>query len=185
MGSKSISTAFAIAPPSPEEHEIKSLWVALQVAGKQLEKRGIAFGKACYEYRSKYAAPGRRTDLVTSVTRSETFEEFCDRIEIVRMTAYRWIARYETVLGERIAPTPTLATPEENWVDEPALVAPTTTIPMTTTERDNQQLRDFIYRLQSVTGALKTLVANDCSELLEYPNLVAAAHILAGIIKKL
>lgn len=54
-----------------------------------------------YEYRENHSAQGRRTDLVTDVTKSETFEEFCDRLGIVRMTAHRWIAKYEESIGSR------------------------------------------------------------------------------------
>lgn len=92
-----------------EEQQIKSLWTALQVAEGQREKRGLQFGQAVFEYRKKHAAPGRRTDLnlVLNETRSETFEEFCDRLGIVRSTAYRWIAKYEESIGTRLPkPTP-------------------------------------------------------------------------------
>lgn len=87
-----------------EEQQIKSLWTALQVAEGQREKRGLQFGQAVCEYRKKHAAPGRRTDLnlVLNETRSETFEEFCDRLGIVRSTAYRWIAKYEESIGTRL-----------------------------------------------------------------------------------
>lgn len=94
-----------------EEQNIKSLWTALRVAEKQTERRGLQFGQAMYEYREKHAAQGRRTDRVThpcnTVTKLETFEEFCDRLGIVRMTAYRWIAKYEQSIGARLLkPTP-------------------------------------------------------------------------------
>jgi hypothetical protein len=92
---------------SAEEQNIKSVWTALQVAEKQTEKRGLQFGQAMYEYREKHSASGRRTDLVSSETRLETFEEFCDRLNIPRATAYRWIAKYEESIGTRLPkPTP-------------------------------------------------------------------------------
>jgi hypothetical protein len=86
-----------------EEQKIKSLWTALQVAEGQLEKCGLPFGQAMYEYREKHSAQGRRTDLVTSVTKSETFEEFCNRLGIVSRRAYRWIAKYEISVGTRLS----------------------------------------------------------------------------------
>jgi hypothetical protein len=85
-----------------EEQRIKSLWTALRVAEEQTEKRGLQFGQAMFEYREKHSASGRRTDLVPSGTRLETFEEFCDRIDIPRTTAYRWIAKYEESIGTRL-----------------------------------------------------------------------------------
>jgi hypothetical protein len=86
-----------------EEQQIKSLWTALQVAEGQREKRGLQFGQAVYEYREKHSGQGRRTDLVSSETRLETFEEFCDRLNIPRATAYRWIAKYEEFIGTRLS----------------------------------------------------------------------------------
>jgi hypothetical protein len=60
-----------------------------------------------YEYREKHSGQGCRTDLVSSETRLETFEEFCDRVNIPRATAYRWIAKYEESIGTRLPkPTP-------------------------------------------------------------------------------
>ena len=57
MGSKSVSTTSARKTSSPSiEQKIKVLWTALQVAGKQQEKRGIDFGKALYELRESSQA---------------------------------------------------------------------------------------------------------------------------------
>ena len=186
MDSRTIPAAQKrVSPPAVEEQKIKVLWTALQVADKQQEKRGIEFGQAMYEYREKHSAQGRRTDLVTSVTKSETFEEFCDRLHIVRMTAYRWITRYEEIKGER--PTK----PKMTYVPKPIEIAPDPTPDpsprkgMTIVERDNQQLRDFTHRLTSVTSALKTLIANDAAECSEYHNMVKAAKVLAKVIEKL
>src|SRR5205809_8079583 len=105
------ATALELTPAAPissnsvsnsDEQHIRSLWTALRGADKQferaekqLQKRGLEFGKALYEYRAKYSAQGRRTDLVSDDTKSETFEAFCDRMEIARKTVYRWINRYE------------------------------------------------------------------------------------------
>jgi len=103
-------------PETIEEHNIKSLWTALQVAEKQIDKRGLQFGQAMYDCRERHSASGRRTDLVSksekSETRLETFEEFCDRLAIPRATAYRWIAKYEESIGTRL-PKPTPDTPSE------------------------------------------------------------------------
>jgi hypothetical protein len=85
-----------------EEQNITLLWKGLQVAEAQREKRGLRFGQAVYEYREKHSGQGRRTDLVSSETRLETFEEFCDRLNIPRATAYRWIAKYEEFIGTRL-----------------------------------------------------------------------------------
>jgi hypothetical protein len=85
-----------------EEQNITLLWKVLQVAEGQRDKRGLKFGQAMYEYREKHSASGRRTDLVSSEARLETFEEFCDRLSIPRATAYRWIAKYEEFIGTRL-----------------------------------------------------------------------------------
>ena len=47
------------------------------------------------------SSPGKRTDLVTYVTRSKTWQEYCEDIGIERMTAHRWLAAFE-VGSERV-----------------------------------------------------------------------------------
>ncbi len=186
MGSKSVSTTSARKTSSPSiEQKIKSLYTALQVADKQQEKRGLQFGQAMYKYREEHSAQGKRLDLVSVETKLETFEVFCDRLEISRATAYRWITRYEESVGERPIPTPSAA-PVVKYIPEPDPVPePPSKAPMTVEERDNQQLRDFTHRLVSVTSAMKTLIANGASECTEYPNVVKAAQALAKVIKTL
>jgi chemotaxis protein histidine kinase CheA len=172
-----------------EEQNIKSLWTALRVAEGQLEKRGLPFGQALYEYREKHSAQGRRTDLniVLNETRFETFEEFCDRLSIVRSTAYRWIAKYEESIGTRLLKSDSDKCPSENevepiaqrgtaskdvspsddsFVDDPALLesepttspAPTSTPVVTTEEKDRKQLRFLAHRLDSLSIALQQVV---------------------------
>ncbi len=51
--------------------------------------------------REKLSAPGRRTDLVTNVTRLHTWAEYCREIGIDRATAHRWLAIYEGMAGSR------------------------------------------------------------------------------------
>jgi len=129
-----------------EEQNIKSLWTGLQVAEKQNEKRGLQFGQAMYEYREKHSAQGQRSDLVSSETKSETFEEFCDRMGIPRATAYRWIARYKEAgkYSPFNSPSPT----------EPAPDVATEVAPRTIQERDRDALISLGRRLDSLTKAV-------------------------------
>jgi transposase-like protein len=170
-----------------EEQNIMLLWKVLQVAEGQREKRGLQFGQAVYEYRKKHAAPGRRTDLnlVLNETRSETFEEFCDRLGIVRSTAYRWIAKYEESIGTRLPkpnpdnrPNETTSykveaeptaqatsmdvSPDENSSsaedDLPPESEPTPTPVVSTEEKEQKHLCFLMKRLKSISIALKQVV---------------------------
>jgi hypothetical protein len=91
---------------SAEEQKVKSLWTALQVAEGQLEKRGLPFGQAMYEYREKHSTGGGRP-AKNCLGETVSFEGFCDRLNIPRATAYRWIAKYEESIGTRL-PKPVL-----------------------------------------------------------------------------
>lgn len=173
MGSKSVSTTSARKTSSPSiEQKIKVLWTALQVAGKQQEKRGIDFGKALYELRESSQA--RRNWL-----------EVIEKLGIPTATAYRWITRYEEVLGDRPKKLQPIHVAKPIEIAPEPIPEPAPRTGMTIEERDNQQLRDFTHRLTSVTSALKTLIANDASECSEYHNMVKAAKVLAKVIEKL
>ena len=171
-----------------EEQNIKSMWTALQVAEGQIEKRGLKFGEAMYEYREKHSAQGRRTDLVTPVTKSETFEEFCDRLGIVRMTAYRWVARYE----ESNLPKPDsseipIAEPEsEPEPTPPAAPAPTTPV-VSREEQDRKQLRCLVKRLSSISKALQQVVddAKWSQYEEEYDEVVSSGKKIAVLVELL
>ena len=51
------TSARASMVETPEERNIHSLWTLLRVNEKQIEKRGLQFGQAMYEYREKYGRP--------------------------------------------------------------------------------------------------------------------------------
>jgi hypothetical protein len=74
---------------SNEIENIKTLWAALQVAEKQLEKRGLPFGQALYEYRGK-------SEVVQGGT---TFRSTLDKLGIPHSTAYVWIDKYAASIG--------------------------------------------------------------------------------------
>src|SRR5438093_1150132 len=88
-----------------EEENIRQLWEGCQNAEKHWQKRGLEFGKACYEYREKYKRPNGVRVSVSHETQ-DSFESLCERLHIPRPSAYRWIARYEEVVGLR-KPEPT------------------------------------------------------------------------------
>lgn len=174
---------------SREEKNILLLWTALQVADKQQEKRGLQFGKAMYEYRETHHAQGSRNDLTSPQVEGSGFSALLLRLKIPETSAYRWIAKYETEIGKRpvtppITP-PIITSPLATTIEPDPEPAPVSKAPMSIEERDNQQLRDFTHRLESVTSAMKTLIANDASECSEYPNMVKAAQALAKVIKTL
>src|SRR5437016_6298149 len=89
-------TTAATTPATTEEQHIKSLWTALQVAENQIEKGGLQFGEAMYEYREKYKRPD---GLRVSCETQNSFEGLCERLNIPRATAYRWINRWEEKIG--------------------------------------------------------------------------------------
>ena len=153
---------------SYDEQNIKLLWTALQVAEGQVEKRGLQFGKALYEYRETHSAQGRRTDLVLDGTKLETFEEFCDRLDIARRTAYNWITKYEESIGTRPPKT------DLSKLNGPVTVGALSEVPMTSPlnsqvtntthvssisseERDREQLKFLIKRLESIFEALQQI----------------------------
>lgn len=199
-----------------EEQNIKSLWTALHVAEQQIDKRGLQFGQAMYAYREKHSASGRRTDLVSSETRLETFEEFCDRLNIPRATAYRWIARYEESIGTRL-PKPNPPTsrilpnrPNETTSGEVIVEAeptaqesrrdvspseapapeskpePTSSAPVLSyEERDREELRNIMKRLDSIHTALQQVLNNKTkwSKYPEYAKVVSRGKRIAKLVK--
>jgi hypothetical protein len=77
------------------ENHIKKLWLAFQAADVERTQRGLEFGKAMCELRVSHKR-------VSGETRSTPgFEGVCDRLEIPRATAYRWMERYEVSIGKR------------------------------------------------------------------------------------
>lgn len=195
-----------------DEQNIKSLWTALQVAEQQVGKRGLQFGEAMYEYRERHSASGRRTDLVSSETRLETFEELCDRLNIPRATAYRWIARYEESIGTRLPkpnpPTshnppnrPNETTSCEVIVKAEPTAAQTTSsvtpsvnsaspIPIAPTvvsyeERDREELRHLVTRLDSLSIALQQVFDGKAkwSKYAEYAQVVFLAEKIAKLVE--
>jgi hypothetical protein len=180
---------------------IKSLWIALQVAERQTEKRGLQFGQAMYEYREKYSAQGRRTDLVSkseeSETRLETFEALCDRLSIPRATAYRWIAKYEESIGTRLPkPNPDNRSSETTSYDVKAesepIAQPTTITVVTREEQDKDSLGYLVKRLTSLSLTLQQLVDDKVKDKPrwskyhgEYAELVSIGKKVAGLVELL
>ena len=72
-----------------QEQQIKTTWTALQVAEGQLEKRGLAFGKALYDFRAA-------SEVVQGGT---TFRSTLDKLTIPHSTAYVWIDKYAASIG--------------------------------------------------------------------------------------
>jgi len=128
---------------APEEKHIQSLWTALQVASKQVEKRGLQFGQAVYEYRAE-------SEVVSGGT---TFRGTLEKLGIPHATAYRWIARYEESTGARPpipASAPKSASNAETENNETTLSSRT----RSAEDRDGEDLLRFAKRLDSVTKAL-------------------------------
>lgn len=192
-----------------EEQNIKSLWTALQVAEQQVGKRGLQFGQAMYEYRERHSASGRRTDLVSGETRLETFEEFCDRLKIPRATAYRWIARHEEIIGTR-SPKPNSPNPPNRPNEttscevivkaEPTAAQATSSVsPSVNTaspipiappvvsyeERDREELRNIMKRLDSIHMALQQVLNNKTkwSKYPEFAKVVSRGKRIAKLVK--
>ncbi len=79
-----------------EEQEIEQLWKGLQESEQHNNKRGLDFGKKCYEYREKYKRPD---GVRVSADTQNSFESLCERLHIPRATAYRWIKAYTVSIG--------------------------------------------------------------------------------------
>jgi hypothetical protein len=76
--------------PSPmDETTIKTTWAAFQVADTQHNKRGLAFGKALFEYRED-------CEVVRGGT---TFSNLLAKHKIPRTTAYFWLEKYAVSIG--------------------------------------------------------------------------------------
>ena len=154
-----------------EEQNIKSMWTALQVAEGQLEKRGLKFGQALYEYREK-------SEVVSGGT---TFRNTLERLGIPHATAYRWIARYE----EYNLPNPESESEPESEPEPTPAPAPTTPV-VSREEQDRKQLRCFVKRLDSISKAFQQVVDDaKWSQYEEYDEVISLGKKIAGLVKLL
>jgi transposase-like protein len=168
-----------------EEQNIKSMWTALQVAEGQIEKRGVQFGEAAYKLREKYKRPD---GLRVSSETQNSFEAVCDRLGIIRSTAYRWIARYEESIGTRLPkPEPPEAEsepPEFEPEPEPTPAPPPASPPVSPEEKDRKQLVFLVKRLTSISKAIQQVVDDNArwSQYEEYDEVVSLGKKLAGLL---
>jgi transposase-like protein len=155
-----------------EEQNIKICWTALQVAEKQLQKRGLAFGQAVSEYRAK-------SEVVQGGT---SFRATLEKLNIPHSTAYFWIAKYEESIGARepkpaqVAMTPVTPVVREEVEVEPSLEDRLDSIPpMTYEQRDQRELGYLIHRLESITIAIQQVADQNAkwSKCSEYAEVVA------------
>ena len=164
-----------------QEQQIKITWTALQVAEEQLEKRGLAFGKALYEFRAA-------SEVVSGGT---TFRSTLDKLGIPHSTAYRWIAKYEESIGTR-APKPIpVVIPQTTrgileLVEEASSPAvPTSTVPaVSREEQDREQLGFAVKRLDSINKAMHQVVGDEqrWSQYDEYADVMSQAKKIAGLV---
>jgi hypothetical protein len=78
-------------PAALDETAIKTTWTAFQVADKQHNKRGLAFGKALFEYKAG-------CEVVQGGT---TFNSLLAKHKIPHSTAYVWLEKYAVSIGMR------------------------------------------------------------------------------------
>ena len=167
------AAALSTAPLSlsQEEQNLKSLWTALSVAEKQRDRRGLEFGKACYELRA--SAEG--------VQGGTTFRPTLEKLGIPHSTAYFWIARYEESVGEREAspkvgireaePKPAAVAPVKTLGEMPAFgeaPEPAETAPKTYAEANDEELQALAHRLDSVLGKIVGITL-DAQSLVDKP----------------
>lgn len=167
------AAALSTAPLSlsQEEQNLKSLWTALSVAEKQRDRRGLEFGKACYELRA--SAEG--------VQGGTTFRPTLEKLGIPHSTAYFWIARYEESVGEREAspkvgireaePKPAAVAPVKTLGEMPAFgeaPEPAETAPKTYAEANDEELQALAHRLDSVLGKIEGITL-DAQSLVDKP----------------
>jgi hypothetical protein len=174
-----------------DEQNIKLLWTALQVTEGQVEKRGLQFGKAMYEYREKYKRPD---GLRVSSETQNSFEEFCDRLSIPRATAYRWIAKYEESIGTRLPKSDLsklnklvkVGASSEVPITSPlnSQITNTTHVsPVSFEEKDKEQLTFLIKRLESIFEALQQ-VSNEpkWTKYDEYKEVITLGSKISGLV---
>lgn len=82
-------TAVATVADALAEQSVADAWKAYQIT----EHKGIAFGKACYEYRAKHGAQGVAGQGLAQLLR---------KLEIKEGKAYYWIKEYEVSIGVRV-----------------------------------------------------------------------------------
>jgi transposase-like protein len=163
-----------------DEQNIKTLWTALQVAEGQLQKRGLAFGQAVFEFRQK-------SEVVQGGT---SFRATLEKLNIPHSTAYFWIAKYEESVGTREPKPAPVATPEPTPVEreeveiEPTLEDRLDSIPPRTKEDvDREQLGFLVHRLESLTKAVQQVADNNAkwSKHEEYAEVVALVKMLGKL----
>jgi transposase-like protein len=202
---------------SAEEQKVKSLWTALQVAEGQTEKRGLQFGEAVYKLREKYKIQGTRNDLSPDGEKLEGYLSVLNKLGIPEETARRWRIRYEESIGTRLPkpnpnnrPSETASykveaeveptaqatsrdvSPDEDSsaeFDPPLLESETTpSAPVVSyEERDREELRYLVKRLNSISIALQQVVDGKAkwSKYGEYAEVVSAGKKVAGLVELL
>jgi hypothetical protein len=86
-----MTATVTIISPAPDAARLRATWQAYQVADAERSKRGLDFGKACYELRE-------RSKVVPGGT---SFRTPLNDLDIPHTTAYRWLDRYEQSIGVR------------------------------------------------------------------------------------
>lgn len=92
-------------PLIPEDWDYETSVNYVKPKIEQWKKLTYEIAYALYVANEVLLAQGRRTDLVTNVTKLPTFEQYCTEIGITKMTAYRWMAM---VFGPKRLPSPLL-----------------------------------------------------------------------------
>jgi len=180
MGRNPLSVSSNEIPFTPEELNIKSLWIALSVAEKQKEKRGLEFGRACYEFRQTYSAQGQKS---TSAKLAEVigWQNRIEELGVSLSSAKNWIIKWEEHLGK--APKP----PDipEILEPEPPIVKPNINEVVTPEERNRQQLVYLVKRITSLQKALQGLNDPRSTKYAEYADIVHASVVLKGTLDTL
>lgn len=176
-----------------EEQKIRSSWSALQVADKQLEKRGLQFGEVLYEFREQ-------SEVVPGGT---TFSSTLDKLGIPHTTAYRWIAKYEESVGTRppkpesdkcpsetsckVAQSETTRAPLELEPEVPPVTPAVPTHTVSPEEKDREQLCFLVKRLDSLSKALQQVADDNAkwSKYEEYAEVLSLGKKIAGLVKLL
>lgn len=85
-------------PLIPEDWDYETSVNYVKPKIQQWKKLTYEIAYALYVANEVLSAQGRRTDLVTNVTKLPTFEQYCGEIGMTKMTAYRWM---EAVFGKK------------------------------------------------------------------------------------
>jgi len=70
----------------PTKEQLKAAYAALMEANREHTKRGLEFGRMCYELQQHHRRRG---------VEGQGFEPLLDRLNIKKTTAYRWIRKYK------------------------------------------------------------------------------------------